>query len=647
MRPPARGLVEGHTLAPWSLALSGPLAQLQTFGAARARVVFATGQEEAAGPGGGLEGALAVHGLRPLTALMHQRPAIRRLELDDGGLGLSLVRDGAALVLRQRWPGGAESEERLAPEPDPLAPPLPDRPLVRPNPASRLPGLAAAVAPLSAPVFAVEEPEGLAWYTACAYGDGPGARPLWAWLPPAVPLGSPEFRARFGVKAAYIAGAMAGGIASAELVIAMGQAGYIGFFGAGGLDAAAVEQGVLRIQQALQGAPCGFNLLHNPEDPAAEEAVVDLYLRHGCRAVSASAFMGLTPAVVRYRYTGIHTDTSGQIVCPNRVLAKLSRPEVAEHFMRPAPRALLDELVGRGALTAEQAALAARWPMADAVTGEADSGGHTDRRPLPVLVPLLTRQRDRIARELGYAERGVRIFIGAGGGIGTPQSVLAAFALGADYVLTGSVNQCTAEAGTSAEVKRLLAEVGMADVAMGPAPDMFELGAQVQVLSRGSLYAQRGKRLYELYRGYASWEEVPAGDRERVEKQILQRPFDEVWAECERYWGQRDPRQLARAHAEPRHRMALVFRWYLGMTSRWARLGQADRKRDYQVWCGPSMGAFNDWVRGSALEAPEARTVVGVADALLEGAARLARVASLRFQGLEVPAELEQWAPGR
>jgi trans-AT polyketide synthase, acyltransferase and oxidoreductase domains len=40
--------------------------------------------------------------------------------------------------------------------------------------------------------------------------------------------------------------------------------------------------------------------------------------------------------------------------------------------------------------------------------------------------------------------------IGLAGGMGTPFAVAAAFVMGADYVLTGSVNQACVEAGTSA-----------------------------------------------------------------------------------------------------------------------------------------------------------------------------------------------------
>ena len=263
---------------------------------------------------------------------------------------------------------------------------------------------------------------------------------------------------------------------------------------------------------------------------------------------------------------------------------------------------------------------------------------------MPVLVPLLRRLRDRVADELGYAERPR---VGAGGGVGDPWSLAAALQLGADYVMTGSVNQATREAGTSDLVKSMLVEAGFADVTMGPAPDMFEIGAHVQVLARGTMYAQRAGRLYDLYRGYAGLAELPPVERERVEKQIFQRPIDDVWAETRAYWERRDPREVERAENDPRHQMALCFRWYLGMTSRWARTGDASRKRDFQVWCGPAMGLFNDWVKGSWLEPIAARDVVTVADTLLHGACVAVRVRAAEAAGVPIPAAAWSIQPRR
>jgi hypothetical protein len=68
---------------------------------------------------------------------------------------------------------------------------------------------------------------------------------------------------------------------------------------------------------------------------------------------------------------------------------------------------------------------------------------------------------------------------------------------------------------------------------------------------------------------------------------------------------------------------------------------------DYQIWCGPAMGAFNDWVRGSYLQDPANRQVVEVAHQLLQGAAYLYRVQSLKIQGVYLPAQLNAYRLAR
>ena len=235
--------------------------------------------------------------------------------------------------------------------------------------------------------------------------------------------------------------------------------------------------------------------------------------------------------------------------------------------------------------------------------------------------------------------------VGAAGGLGTPAAVAAAFAAGAAYVLTGSVNQSAVESGLSADARNLLAQAESTDVTMAPAADMFEMGVTVQVLKRGTMFAQRAQRLGDFYRRYSSLEQAPAAELENLEKTVLGLSVDEIWAETESFFAQREPEQLERAHADPRHRMALVFRWYLFNGAQWAREGHTERRGDYQIWCGPAMGAFNAWVRGTFLEPVEDRTVRQIALNLLEGAATVTRAGQLRAAGVAMPVSAFDFRP--
>ncbi|ARF53008.1 PfaD family polyunsaturated fatty acid/polyketide biosynthesis protein [Streptomyces gilvosporeus] len=451
-------------------------------------------------------------------------------------------------------------------------------------------------------------------------------------------LGSADFRRHHGVRHAYMAGAMAGGIASVELVTALARAGHLASFGSAGLPEDRIDQALGRLETDLgaRHLPFACNLIHNPLAPAMEKACVDACLRHRVRCLEASAFVQLTPDLVRYRVSGLRRDPDTGVRAGHRLIAKVSHPQTAELFLRPAPHEIVADLTARGQISAEQAELARIMPMADDITAEADSGGHTDRRPLAVLLPALIRLRDRIAREHPHPN-GVLVRIGAAGGIGSPHAMAAAFAMGAAYVVTGSVNQATTEAGTSPGVKRLLAQADLADCTMAPAADMFEQGVQVQVLARGTLFAGNATRLYRLYQAHTGLDDLPPDARHLLQERILRSPLERVVDECTAYLKDRLPDQLPRFERDPKHRMALVFRWYLAMASRWATSGQTERSRDWQIWCGPAMGAFNAWTAGSALAAPEHRQAATVAEHLLRGAAFHSRVSQLRLSGVCLP----------
>jgi trans-AT polyketide synthase/acyltransferase/oxidoreductase domain-containing protein len=458
-------------------------------------------------------------------------------------------------------------------------------------------------------------------------------------------LGDRDFAEVHGVRFPYVAGEMARGIATTRMVIAMARAQMLGIFGAAGLDVLAIERAVGELSAALgRERPWGVNLIHSPAEPALEERAAELLLRSGVPIISASAFMDITPSLARCAATGLRLDPAGRIVRLVRIFAKVSRPEVAEKFLSPAPAGLLAALVARGQLTQDEARLAAQVPVAEDVTVEADSGGHTDNRPLGAMLPAIIALRDAAVARYGYRRR---IRVGAAGGLGSPQAVAGAFALGAAYVLTGSVNQLAVESGVSDDARALLAQADVADVMMAPAADMFEMGVQVQVLRRGTMFGPRARRLYEVYREYSSIEELPAGVRGALEREVLHASLDEVWAQTVSFWQQRDPAQLARAAEDARHRMALIFRWYLGNSSRWAVQGEVSRRADYQLWAGPAVGAFNRWTAGSFLAEPGERTVTQIALNLLEGAAVVSRAHQARTYGVPVPPQAFTFVPRR
>ena len=281
--------------------------------------------------------------------------------------------------------------------------------------------------------------------------------------------------------------------------------------------------------------------------------------------------------------------------------------------------------------------------MAEDLTAEADSGGHTDNQPAIVLLPTMLALRDRMQAQYRY-DRPLRV--GAAGGISTPWSAAAALAMGAAYLVTGSVNQSCVEAGTSDAVRRMLAQAQQADIAMAPAADMFEMGVKVQVLKRGTMFAMRAAKLYELYRAHDSLEDDPGGGAGDAREDDLPRPAGgDLGA---------DPRRTSRSAIRRRSSAASAIpstRWP------WSSAGISASRRTGRTRASrrgrstTRSGAARRWRRstsgskGSFLEPPENRRVVTVALNILYGAAVLTRARMLAVQGVDLPPGMPRLAP--
>ena len=236
-----------------------------------------------------------------------------------------------------------------------------------------------------------------------------------------------------------------------------------------------------------------------------------------------------------------------------------------------------------------------------------------------------------IGKRAGYEQR---FTVGLAGGIGTPAAAAASFMMGADFILTGSINQCTVEAGISDEVKDLLQQINVQDTAYAPAGDMFEMGSRVQVLKKGVFFPHRANKLHALYQHYESLDEIPRNIRSQLETRFFKKTFDEVWRETVQYFegkGERD--EISRAERNPKHKMALVFRWYFGYSMRLAFEGDLANRVDFQVHTGPALGAFNQSVAGTRLENWRNRHVDAIGITLME---QTAAFLSRRFHELVV-----------
>ena len=429
-------------------------------------------------------------------------------------------------------------------------------------------------------------------------------------------LGSKSFRERYGLKYAYVAGAMYRGISSAEMTIKMAREGFMCFFGSGGIRPVPLKEKFTRISDALgECRSYGVNILHNPENQTAEEYTVDLALELGIHCVEAAAYLEMNEALARYKILGLHRDKNGRIISGNRIIAKLSRPEVAECFVRPIPDVLVRRLLEKGIITAEQAEMAAHVPCADDITVESDSGGHTDGGVALAVFPYIRDMCRNISKQYGYYEK---IHIGAGGGIGTPEGALAYFVMGADYIVTGSVNQCTVEADISDAVKDILAGIGCQDTDYAPAGDVFGSGALVQVVKRGLLFPPRARKLYDLYLHYNSLDELPENVKKQLEEKFFHKSLEQVYEDSRKYYS---AEEQAKNDSNPKAKMRVTFKAFFPYTTHLAMDGNMSDRLNFQINCGPAMGSFNMFVAGTEMEKWQNRHVTDIARMIMEGAA--------------------------
>ena len=101
--------------------------------------------------------------------------------------------------------------------------------------------------------------------------------------------------------------------------------------------------------------------------------------------------------------------------------------------------------------------------------------------------------------------------------------------MGADFIMTGSINQCTVEAETSGFVKEMLSETGICDTAYAPSETLFEFGTKVQVLKKGTLFPVRANKLFQIYQQYESLSEIDEKTKIQLENVYFNKTFDEIY----------------------------------------------------------------------------------------------------------------------
>ncbi|WP_244933313.1 acyltransferase domain-containing protein [Micromonospora tulbaghiae] len=490
------------------------------------------------------------------------------------------VEVGPGEVLTKMWrraagslpapaPDGPLARAAPVPPPTPPTPPTPATPVAPP-----VPSLVAPPVPHPPAAPPRSEP--------AARGPAPGPPPVApgpaSGPPPAAasrprPAGSSGLRADYGIRYACLAGSSPFGVTSPAFLRRLSGAGLLGFFGAQGLTLPEIRAALAELRDVRRYGvawPSGGD----------ERALCDLYLAHDVRHVEVTGPLAVvSPQLVRFR----HGDG------PRQVMVRAPDLATAVRFLRPADPATVRALAAAGHLDGASAGAVAREAVATDVAVERDAHA---------LVPALVALRGREAP-------GARIGVA---GVGTPAAVAAAFALGADFVVTTTVNQCTVEAATSDAAKDLLAALDVTDVREAPDPDLFELGARSPVAHRGTLFAARAEELYRMFLRYDRLADVGPRRLAELERTHFGRPLDEVRAD------------LGVAGRDDRGVLASVCAAYCREATAAALRGTPGQRLNYRVPASTDVGAFNRLVAAEPLADWRARHAELVTERLLSEA---------------------------
>ncbi|MFI1758663.1 ACP S-malonyltransferase [Streptomyces sp. NPDC020571] len=404
-------------------------------------------------------------------------------------------------------------------------------------------------------------------------------------------LGSPRFRERYGTDLAWLVSGTGDGAVGDEVCRAARAAGL----------AACTDPvpGAPRQESLDRAGRHGWGIGLRPGADADEQ--VTALLAHEVRYVEVGHPHGPDAALVRFRFTGAHRRPGGAPVAVRHVLARVTGPDQAAAFLRPPAPALLDELVGTGALSAREADVARELPVASDLAVQHPGGWHDDGADacqlLPALVALAT-----------WSPGPEPVHVGLCGVVGTPEQAATAFALGAAFLVSTSLTACAPQARLADPLKDTLARAGDDDVTWAPTERHASLGVLARVVRRGTLFPARAGLLYRLLREHRYFADVPEPRRRHVEEHLLGGPATEPPAD---------------ARADGRPRTADVFRRYVRETARRTPAGDPLRPLDHQLPCDPDLTHFNRAAAGTPLAAWTARTPAAVAGHLLTNAAEL------------------------
>jgi trans-AT polyketide synthase/acyltransferase/oxidoreductase domain-containing protein len=122
------------------------------------------------------------------------------------------------------------------------------------------------------------------------------------------------------------------------------------------------------------------------------------------------------------------------------------------------------------------------------------------------------------------------------------------------------------------------------------------------VLKKGVFFPARANKLYEVYKFYDCIEDIDTKISQQIQRYYFGRSFNEVYQEIKEHYSRKNIKELDNIESSPKHKMAVIFKEYFRLSTKAALIGDATNKVNFQIMCGPSLGAFNQWAKKTELK---------------------------------------------
>lgn len=421
-------------------------------------------------------------------------------------------------------------------------------------------------------------------------------------------LGSRSFKEEYETSYAYVVGGIRDGISSVTMMKSLEKGNILGFLGTKGLSLQETQQIIESALREVKQDKLGVHITCDVLQPEYSDEKLQLIIKYNINRLQISGFQKPTEKLYEYRIHNIRQRENAS----DKLLVCVNNRKATEEFMKPIPKYFIQMQMQLGNIDSKEAEFLSKIPLCDDICIENDGLGVNHFG----WISSFKKLNHDMSESYGMKKR---VRIGICGNIGNPQMLAVAFFSGADFVMTSTINQCTLEADTSERVKELLQEAKENDFLFAPTDNLFEFGEKKSILKKGTLYAVRAQKVYDIYLKYSSLEEIP-DEQEELLEYYFGISLEQMYQSIVRRVSNREKILIGE---QPKYKLGVVLKEYLQLCFIQVKIGEKDWEINYGIEVGSELADMNRWLEGTDLETWKQRKVTIIAKRMMDEGADL------------------------